>query len=222
MKYLVLSDLHLTPKFIIKKFDYLYNLISKYDVIIINGDFWSYYSCTFEEFIESSWNQLFPLLKSKKTIYLYGNHDQEIWCNNKGTDLFSNTQSLSTQIETENNKYHIEHGHQIFMKKTITTPWYMSLERKLHIDDVFRYPLELFFSNYFSQPFIDFKMKIGNSYAKNYWRNKNNGKYLIVGHSHLPEEDEEAKVLNSGFINFGYASYIEITDKKHQLIQGRY
>src|SRR3972149_6125144 len=78
----IISDTHLTAKFDKAKFEYLKTLFSKYEEVIINGDFWSYYSCTFDEFLKSKWNALFPFMKAK-TIYIHGNHDREKWCDER-------------------------------------------------------------------------------------------------------------------------------------------
>ncbi len=77
MKTIVLSDTHLYEEFDEKKFNFLKRIISKVDRVIINGDFWDSYICSFSDFINSPWKKLFPLLKTKKTVYIYGNHDKK-------------------------------------------------------------------------------------------------------------------------------------------------
>jgi len=88
-KILLFSDSHLHPP-IFKKayFDRLVNLIEQADQVIINGDFWEGYFYSFDQFVNSKWNQLFPLLKQKHTIYLPGNHDLMSKLD-KRTNLFS-------------------------------------------------------------------------------------------------------------------------------------
>ena len=92
MRYLIFSDTHLTPKYEPKKFAVLKNAIEQADRVIINGDFWEGFVCTFNEFVESPWSkELFPLLKKKKAVYLFGNHDRESLANERAS-LFSDKQ----------------------------------------------------------------------------------------------------------------------------------
>src|SRR3990170_7877882 len=98
MKILVFSDSHLTDKFEEKKFDFLKKIIRQSDLVIINGDFWDGYLTTFSRFISSDWNKLFPLLKSKKTIYIYGNHDRESYID-RNAKLFSDLQTHSYRLK---------------------------------------------------------------------------------------------------------------------------
>jgi len=67
----VISDTHLTNKFNENKFNKLRSIIESSDKIVLNGDFWDGYATDFEDFYNSKWSALFPLLKSKKTIYLF-------------------------------------------------------------------------------------------------------------------------------------------------------
>src|SRR3990167_5228492 len=78
MKVLVFSDSHLDHNFEPKKLSYLKKLVRSVDQVIINGDFWEGYSITFDQFLSSKWNELFPLLKAKKAVYIFGNHDKKV------------------------------------------------------------------------------------------------------------------------------------------------
>ena len=71
MKILVISDSHLDQNFEQDKLIFLKQLVESVDQVIINGDFWEGYSISFEEFLNSPWKELLPLLKKKKDgIYL--------------------------------------------------------------------------------------------------------------------------------------------------------
>ncbi|MBI3955332.1 metallophosphoesterase, partial [Candidatus Gottesmanbacteria bacterium] len=76
MHTIIISDLHLTRRFEKRKFNFLKKIIERSDQVVINGDLWDYYFSSFSQFVRSPWRQLFPLLKEKKTVYLYGNHDR--------------------------------------------------------------------------------------------------------------------------------------------------
>lgn len=87
---LVISDTHL-GKYDRKMDLFLRNLIKDYDRIILNGDFYDCWLVSFEEFISSEYSELFKILKSKETIYIYGNHDSESDIN---PELAKNSQSI--------------------------------------------------------------------------------------------------------------------------------
>jgi predicted MPP superfamily phosphohydrolase len=88
MQTLIFSDTHLTKGFNRKKYEFLREIIEPVDRVIINGDFWDGYLTSFDKFVNSEWQKLFPLLKEKQTIYLYGNHDKTKWCDSR-VNLFS-------------------------------------------------------------------------------------------------------------------------------------
>src|SRR3982750_365904 len=75
MKTLIFSDSHLYGRFEETKFKFMWYLINSVDHVIINGDFWDGYIIDFNEFLATPWNELFPLLKERRSIYIYGNHD---------------------------------------------------------------------------------------------------------------------------------------------------
>src|SRR3989339_1338248 len=116
MNILIFSDTHLYLPFDEKKYNFLKKIIEKSDQVIINGDFFDNYMISFDEFVNSSWNRLFPLLKSKKTIYIYGNHDKRSF-SDKRVELFSDIQAERYKIKTSNKTFIFEHG-----QKTRATP----------------------------------------------------------------------------------------------------
>src|SRR3989339_340208 len=127
MKILVFSDTHLYLPFDQKKFDFLKKIISESDQVIINGDFFDSYINTFDEFIKSPWKQLFPLLKKKEAVYLFGNHDLKKVSDNR-VGLFSVSQKNRHQIIINNKKFLIEHGH--LTRPTLDTRFHFSWEFK--------------------------------------------------------------------------------------------
>lgn len=75
MRTLIFSDTHLGKKFSKRECNYLIDLFSKFDQIMINGDFWDEKKISFDAFMTSPSGLLFPTLKAKKAIYIHGNHD---------------------------------------------------------------------------------------------------------------------------------------------------
>jgi predicted phosphodiesterase len=218
MKTLVFSDTHLTHTFDPRLLKFLEKIISPVDAVIINGDFWDSYLTNFDRFTASKWNDtLFPLLKSKNTIYLYGNHD-DISRSDSRVSLFSNEIKAVHSINSGDTIFHIEHGHVQapsfdaqfpFLKKSI-------LVNKLN-----------YLKNYIGIKYFGKKLFLDEVMANKklkQWKNKNldENTYFVTGHSHLYEIDESAKFANSGFIQHSRASYLTIEDGKIELHKSRY
>ena len=125
MNILIFSDTHLYLPFNEKKYNFLKKIIEKSDRVIINGDFFDDYMISFDDFLNSPWNGLFPLLKTKKTVYIYGNHDKRSF-SDKRADLFSDIQAERYKIKTQDKTFIFEHGHKT--RSTPDTTWKLSKE----------------------------------------------------------------------------------------------
>ena len=204
MNTLVVSDVHLNHRFDEKKYLYLEKLFSSVDRIILNGDFWDGYRTTFEKFLSSPWKKLFPLLKSKNTIYIYGNHDKKVFCDQR-ISLFSNTQNINYDLTIGNDIYHIEHGHNLY--KTIDMLYPIS-KKILFILNNLMQRIEQFLV-FLGSPHT-FLLKEENSEIKRKLTQKKFTHWYICGHTHYAEVDEKARFANSGFIQFGHSSYLII------------
>jgi len=216
MKTIVVSDTHLTAKFDKDKFNFLFNLFSSCDQLIVNGDFWSCYSSTFEEFVNSDWKQLFPIMLEKNTTYIYGNHDREEFMD-KRINMFSKIQNLRTEFASKNNIFHIEHGHLFFKHQSIHNPKFMQINRKLKVDERIRHPLDNFLYKIVGignlskiLGFMNNKIKLGGQ------KIIGSQKILVTGHTHIAEFDKN-KFINTGFIDQGLGWYLEISDQNYKL-----
>ncbi len=221
MKILVFSDTHLTDKFDGAKYEFLKKIINEADQVIINGDFWDGYLTTFDKFISSKWQTLFPLLKSKDTVYIYGNHDKEELANEK-VNLFSNIQAKKYQIKLGKEQFVFEHGDRIIIsgdKKIGQKILLYCLTRLVQ----FTHGL-IIRSNFLSkQSQKRFFVKVSKKMAKliNIER-KNEDYFFIAGHSHGQMIDYDKKYANSGFIQHGIAHYLIIEDGNVKVIWQRY
>lgn len=214
---LVLSDIHLTHRFEKKKFKYLKRIILSADRIVINGDFWDGYFTDFERFITSKWSRLFPLLKSKKTIYLYGNHDRKEWCSEK-VSLFSEKQSEALDIKIGKNIFRIEHGNKIVPAPDDKYPWVRNKRIRL----LARLTI-LLLGKILLKPVGQRYRRRFNRKIKIWWKNAGfDSQVLVTGHSHVAELNLERKYINSGFIQHGLAHYLKIADNKIELINEKY
>lgn len=205
MKTLIVSDLHLTEKYDEKLSVFLQKLFESCDRVIMNGDFWDGERTYFDRFISSRWQVLFPILKKKKTIYIYGNHDLEKY-NDSRMSLFSEEQKHFHIYKEKGYSCHIEHGHLLFRTLDIA----LHLPRKL-----------LFFLSAIVQPIESFLVNNGslhnhiirysNIVMKKRAKTKQSGMWYVCGHTHYAELDRPNLYANSGFIQHGKASYLIAT-----------
>jgi len=208
---LVVSDLHLTPKFNKRKFNYLKKLFQKADRIIVNGDLWCYYYCNFADFLKSEWRKLFPVMLEKGCIYIHGNHDRKKWCN-ENTRLFSVATYDRYSFKQNGNTFNIQHGHLI-LNKPIRNETFIKYLKKYRVAKPY-YALQNIIINKLGYNIYNI---IGVPYNKGHKKYHKkfipNGEFLVCGHSHLPEGSLERGYINTGFIDYGSSSYLLINDK---------
>lgn len=207
MKTLICSDIHLAGSFDETKYTYLHSLFSAYDRIIINGDFWDGYEIRFEKFVRTRWSQLFELLRSKHTIYIYGNHDKAKWT--KRPVLFSVEQYDSYSLQVGKVELLIEHGHRFAPSFDITWPKLSYVLSSIVSSKRFRFGNEL-------RGWENMQMK---RFAK---ENVQINQILVCGHSHIPEYNPKLRYMNTGFIENGIASYVSINGTAIKLVTETY
>lgn len=211
MSTLVFSDTHFGKKFDRKRFNKLAGLINKADKVIINGDLWEGFNINFDEFLTSDWKKLFPLLKKKKTVYVYGNHDDPN-LSDKRVLNFCKEAVNEYALKTPKRTFFFTHGQEfLFPKKagereqwksanssfykliTVTSGW---IQLAL---------FKVFGANVFPKAF--------NKISKEKRASITNPDYLLVcGHSHTPQYNKKMNFLDLGFFNYGWANYM-IIDK---------
>lgn len=218
MRILIFSDTHLTHKFDEKKYTLLKKIISSVDRVIINGDFWDGYEIYFNQFISSPWRKLFPLLKKKKTVYLYGNHDKKTLSDHR-INLFSSKQAEHYSLRSGRLNLWIEHGNKYFPDWEETFPikqpnfllniTYTIAEKILFT--IFKTRIQTGFLHQFNEKIKKIiQKKIPQDYI------------FICGHTHAQEFDLKNRFINTGIIRHGIAQYLFIEDNKLKLISERY
>lgn len=218
MRYLVFSDSHLTDQFEPKKLKILEDAINGADRVIINGDFWDGFSVTFDRFVNSEWKEtLFPLLKKKKTVYIYGNHDKKEYAD-KRTALFCTEEGDDYDMKSGDKFFHFEHGNRLvplfdeLLKRRMPPSLnnaYESFEGLM---------VRLFGSVYMQRMYGKFnKIAVGKLKDQ-----KGLKGYFVMGHTHLKALDHLSKFINTGFIKHGLAQYIYIEDGAITQIEKKY
>lgn len=219
MKILVFSDTHLS-KFDFKKYQFLKKLILNSDRVIINGDFIDDWLINGEQFINSKWRFLFPLLLTKKTIYIRGNHEKTI--THEVASHFSIKFCDYHEEYIKDKKFLFEHGDSIIKKNQSLL---LKGNNKIIINTKFLLKSFYFLKSSFKflMPQLSKKVFRGekqNNILKNYYTDRDF--FLITGDTHNAELDLETKFANTGEIMDGYASYILITNDNIKLFCKKY
>lgn len=224
MQTLVFSDTHLSTKFNKKLFNALSALISESDRVIINGDFWEGLAVSFDDFLESGWNQLFPLLKQKDTVYVYGNHDHKIYWDDRVLRFCSKAVN-EYALETPSHKYLFRHGHEFLFPKHSEK---CLQESKEQARSTWR-KIRLWVANLIQQVgFGVFGPKVLPAFVNHISLQErrligNSKEILVCGHTHRPYINKKLNFLDIGFFNFGWANYMVIDDAGNfKLVSRRY
>lgn len=223
MKVLVFSDTHLTTRFDKAKFCALREYISLADQVIINGDYWDGYITNFEQFVNSAWRELFPILKEKQTIYIHGNHDRPEFVDQR-TKLFSVEQKLEHRQLIGDIEYIFTHGHLLSA----------ALDGGLHLSEkhvrswLYRCSTLLFSSvegltiRLFGRAILHFGGYHHRKMKRWILSNLSEGQYLVCGHSHTAEIDHHHRLLNPGTFNHGLVSCLWIDETGVTPVRSRY
>lgn len=221
MKYLIFSDTHLTHRFYPDKFQKLVEIISDCDKVIINGDFWDSYFTSAQMFVNSQWKELFPLLKQKDAVYIWGNHDDPEYSHiGDLVDTLSVSTGSKFLFKSGGRQFYLEHGHRVvpemgrrmaFIKdsKTLLRAWNLPFNTAEYISlKLFNTPNPL--------------KAINKEFFEERRRLLDEDTYYMVGHTHFQQYDESAKFINSGYIRWGLAQYCIVDDGEVRLFSERY
>jgi len=215
MQVLVFSDTHLTKKFEPKRYLFLKNLIQQADRVVINGDFWEASLISLKEFTASPWKKLFPLLKAKKAIYLYGNHDHQQLATNEIRE-FSLKQADHYQFKLGGRTYHIRHGDTLEEPHLFENSYWLRYLYETLKNIYLKIGIRLFGEKFMRQS------KFFNNHIKNYYSEVRKQAILVTGHSHSQVNEPQNNYINTGFINFGIAQYLLIDEQGFHLYSRRY
>ena len=216
MQTVIFSDTHLSSRVYRKKFNYLKSIIEPADRVIILGDFWDGFLTSFDKFLNSQWNQLFPLLLEREAAYVYGNHDRLQWSDER-VDLFSVEHGMELHRNFGPYELYLTHGHTVF---TSLEDKYPALNHSIPLR--MGASLDVLHKLVWGRRFMRDDNKINNP-GRN-WVNQSlpAPQILVCGHSHYPELDLTQRMINTGFIGTGYGNYLRIIDDDIQLVREKY
>ena len=205
MKILVFSDTHLRQKFDPFRFQFLEKIISRADRVIINGDFWDGLFISFDDFVNSPWRKLFPLLKRKKAVYVFGNHDGPKKSDER-VNLFSDLQTDKFCLPLKDKTLIITHGHHFsisifeWMEKCgLPRSFFRFLSyAKNFASKIAPHLIHSFFRRFNRE----IKEEIAGKMGEN--------EILVCGHTHAAEIDLKNHFVDTGCIEKRYASYLLI------------
>jgi predicted phosphodiesterase len=204
---IIVSDLHLTDWFDEVQADFLQTLFRSADQIILNGDFWDGLMIPFEKFVTSEWKkQLFPLLKQKQALYLYGNHDDKEFCDER-VALFSTRQAKQQQLAFGEYTLQVEHGEEFypFHEKMPFLPQAKLLHYVIvWIERLVQVTLGLHFLQQ------HFYHRLSTDMAAAAKPTLGSKTILVCGHTHNPEINLPEQYINGGFTKHGISQFIEI------------
>ncbi|MFO0703133.1 MAG: metallophosphoesterase family protein [Patescibacteria group bacterium] len=210
MSLAVISDTHLTDRFYPNKFNKLKSIIENADTVVLNGDFWDGYRVDFDKFYKSKWNGLFPLLKSKKAIYIYGNHDKESFSDERRNEFCSIAAKRYT-LNYAGKDITFEHGDEYVWK----VDRMLGLERPNRIVNLITEFFQAEMIKIFGVVAFGWLFGKMNNQIKSALRKMsevNENAVYFFGHVHVAEVDMDNKFVNSGIFNYGYAQYV-LVDK---------
>lgn len=205
MKILVFSDTHLTADFSEKKYRFLSDIIHNADKVIINGDFWEGYLNTFDEFINSPWKLLFPILKQKNTVYIYGNHDRANLSDHRAS-LFSDLQTERFTLKIGTNTYVFEHGDKIVPLGSNDPDYYPNKFLLRRTNEIERFIVRHLGSRFIKASYG----RLNRTIKRHVEQNFTNNEIMFCGHTHYAEIDTPRRFVNSGIIKHGIGQYLWI------------
>lgn len=210
MDILIFSDTHLGPRFEEKKFNFLKHRIQQADTVIINGDFWEGYLYSFDAFLNSAWKHLFPYLKKKDTLYLYGNHDKKISSTEK-VNLFSNRQGDRYVHKLNGHTLIFEHGNRLMN----THDEKILRNRKVELATKAWDNAERFTTRRLGKKWTKALLSPVNMILRRRLKKElKPGEIYVCGHTHLAEFDIPRQFINSGIVRHGLAQYLVINGEK--------
>ncbi len=206
MKTLVISDSHLNLPFEEKKFRFLESIIRGSDKVIINGDFWEGFRISFDQFLDSPYKHLFPLLKARNTVYIFGNHDQEDFFDDRAT-LFADHIAESYTMQVNGSKLIFKHGDQyaLIINNKCKPP--LKGHRRV-LSNMMNEAEKIIVRKLGKKAMRQVHGRYNTIIKKKIRKELKDGEILVCGHTHMAEFNPKEKFINSGLIKHGLGQYL--------------
>lgn len=216
----VFADTHLSEQFDPQLYAALQQRILAADTVIILGDLWDWYRCSFDDFYKSEWSKLFPLFLSKKSYYIFGNHDKAEFMDERVKEI-SQWTGEAINLDLDGVFIHCEHGDAIAPSKDHYFPRISKLSRGIY-------------SRYFpNENEVSRKAKwISRAVNLTQWsvhlrmikyvHTHTSDRVRLMGHSHIPTADPAHQYFNPGASGFGWLRYLWIEEGSIDLKQEPY
>lgn len=218
MKILVFSDSHLDHNFEPEKLSFLQRRIQEADQVIINGDFWEGYSISFEYFLKSNWRKLFPYLKEKKAIYIFGNHDKKVLSDERIAE-FCDTATMQYRLKTKKYTYVFEHGNRVV---PFIDDWLHIKKLSSWLNNTLAASEARAVKLLGEQALPDLYGKFNKDAKKRIPKMFKDNEVLVCGHTHVAEVDLANRFVNGGLVRHGLAQYLIFENDLPVLYKERY
>ncbi len=222
----IISDTHLYQRFNERKFDYLKDIFEKHDQVIINGDFWDGYICSFDRFVNSKWKKLFPYMKDK-TIYVFGNHDREKWQDNKNLRFCKSAVNRYVHKLPNGSELIVEHGSpqsDKYFDKLTQRRFVVALSKPLYSLAIYEEILLTILFGWKGRELVLYSDRKKRTKMLSHATKElsKNGEVYVFSHTHFAIFDIVNKHINTGAIRFGLSSYLRVEDNDLKIISETY
>lgn len=203
-KVLIFSDTHLDTCFVPSTYEFLSQKISEADVVIINGDLWESEMCSFAEFEKSGWDRLLDELSMRESYYILGNHDIDT-----PAGAFKYFRAISHSLVLSSSVGDILVRHEIIYKKHYVQRFLYKYQPRLKavLYEVFLKRVFGLWGFRIFYPAERFTRCSHRGAIKTYL---DDFSLVIFSHTHYPTLDLPSSYINTGWVRFGMASWIEI------------
>lgn len=208
MKTVVFSDSHLNLPFEEKKYRFIESIIHDADQVIINGDFWEGFRVSFDQFLDSPYKHLFPLLRSKNTVYIYGNHDQKEFSDHR-TSAFATRVAYSHELQVNGSRLILKHGDQYarIASDDCTPPL---KGHKRIINSVMNATESIIVRKLGKKAMKQVHGRFNTIIKKKIREILKEHEIFVCGHTHMAEFNLPEHFINTGLIKHGLGQYLVI------------
>jgi UDP-2,3-diacylglucosamine pyrophosphatase LpxH len=167
--------------------------------------------------VNSKWQLLFPLLKARDTVYVFGNHDRQEWTDQR-VNQFSVCQRKGICIQNGTKHLLVTHGDAIIPVYEDFIPGrslrFLCSRTWIRLEAIGIRLVGKRFSRVGAATNATLK-----TFAK---QRLDEDEILVCGHSHLSEYDLDSNFINLGLHRQGLGQYLMVDDHAIELLEETY